>query len=113
MKRIDPCKVLAKYGPDAYKVDLPRDMSISPIFNMKDLIKYKGPNVIEEYSTNMDDDVEELGVPIPTKPQAERILDSRVKKRTRNKTYMEHLVKWENPPESKANWIAEGDFKNH
>lgn len=39
MKQIRPCKVLAKYGPNAYKVELPKEMSISPIFNVKDLIK--------------------------------------------------------------------------
>ena len=48
MKRIGPCKVLEKYGSNAYKVDLPSDMSISPIFNVKDLIHYKGPEVDEE-----------------------------------------------------------------
>ena len=48
MKRIGPCKVLEKYGPNAYKVYLPKDITISPIFNVKDLIPYKGPNVDEE-----------------------------------------------------------------
>ena len=38
MKRIGLCKVLEKYGSNGYKVDLPSDMSISPIFNVKDLI---------------------------------------------------------------------------
>lgn len=40
--------MLAKYGPNAYKVELPKEMSISPIFNVKDLIKYKGSEMNDE-----------------------------------------------------------------
>ena len=43
----------------------------------------------------------------------ERILDSRVKKSTRNKVYQEHLVKWLDTLEAKATWIVESDFKKH
>lgn len=32
MRRIGPCKILAKYGSNAYKVDLPTNVSLSPIF---------------------------------------------------------------------------------
>ena len=42
MKRIGPCEILAKYGNKAYKVDLPLDMNISSVFNVADLIKFKG-----------------------------------------------------------------------
>ena len=47
MKRIGPCKMLEKYGTNAYKVDLPKDMSISPIFNVQDFPPYRGPNIDE------------------------------------------------------------------
>ena len=47
MKRIGPCNILEKYGPNAYKVDLPKDMDIPPIFNVKEIIPYKGPKVDE------------------------------------------------------------------
>ena len=46
--RIGPCKVLAKYGPKYYKMELPKEISISPIFNVKELIKYKGPKMNDE-----------------------------------------------------------------
>ena len=42
MKRIGPCKVLAKYGENAYKVELPPNLGISPIFNVQDLIAFNG-----------------------------------------------------------------------
>lgn len=42
MKRIGPCRILSKYGENAYKVDLPSYLAISPVFNVVDLILYKG-----------------------------------------------------------------------
>lgn len=95
--------MLAKYGPNAYKVELTKEMSISPIFNMNNLIKYKGPEMKDEqYNTEVNRDVEELKVPDQIKPQVEKILDSRVKKKTRHKLYMEHLVKWRHQPKLEA-----------
>lgn len=43
MKRVGSCKILAKYGANAYKVDLPSDLNISLVFNVVDLTKFKGP----------------------------------------------------------------------
>ena len=45
MRRIGPCKILEKNGPNAYKIDLPKEMAFSPIFNVKELIPYKGPDL--------------------------------------------------------------------
>lgn len=42
MRRIGPCKILAKYRSNAYKVDLPTNVSLSPIFNVAGLIVFKG-----------------------------------------------------------------------
>lgn len=112
MRRIGPCKVLAKYGPNAYKIELPNNLAISPIFNIQDLVKYKGPNVMEEeHIIEVDKNIPEISIPLQTKPQAEKVLDSRVKKKTRHGIYMEHLVKWKNQPESEATWVAEHEFK--
>ena len=61
MKMIGPCKVLEKYGANAYKVDLPQDMSISPIFNVQDLTPYIGLAINEvQYQKWIKKDVEEL-----------------------------------------------------
>ena len=95
MKRIGPCKVLEKYVPNAYKVDLPKDMDISPIFNFKDLIPYKGPKMDEvEYQEELSKDVSDLQVPEKKQPRVERILDSRVENSIRKKVYKKHLIKW-------------------
>ncbi|XP_057855213.2 uncharacterized protein LOC131064902 [Cryptomeria japonica] len=44
IKWIGPCEILEKYGENAYKIALPPDVAISPIFNVSNLTLYKGPN---------------------------------------------------------------------
>jgi putative transposase len=37
MKKIGPCKILRKFDENAYDIDLPDGVVISPIFNVSDL----------------------------------------------------------------------------
>ena len=48
MKKIGPCRVLRKFGTNAYEIELPDGIEISPIFNVSDLYPYKA----EEAGTN-------------------------------------------------------------
>jgi hypothetical protein len=41
MKKITPCKVLKKFGANAYEIELLDGIGISPIFNVSDLYPYK------------------------------------------------------------------------
>ena len=91
MRRIGPCKILEKYGPNAYKIGLPKDMSLSQIFNVKDLVPYRGPHMDDiEYMEELNQDVEDMKIPKEKKLWVEKILDSRVKKSIENTVYKEH-----------------------
>jgi hypothetical protein len=41
MKKIRPCKVLKKFGANAYDIELPDGIGIYLIFNVSDLYPYK------------------------------------------------------------------------
>jgi hypothetical protein len=41
MKKIGPCKVMKKFGTNAYEIELPDGIEISLIFNISDLYPYK------------------------------------------------------------------------
>jgi hypothetical protein len=45
MKKIRPCKVLKKFGVNAYDIELPDGIEISPIFNVSNLYPYKDEEV--------------------------------------------------------------------
>jgi hypothetical protein len=111
MKKIGPCRVLNKFGVNAYEIELPDGIGISPIFNISNLYPYK---------------VEEIGIgnehplihwtkqlPFVEKPQMEKILDKRVSKKTRQKEYFEYLVKWKNHPVEDASWETETKIQKH
>ena len=83
-KKVGPCQILEKYGQNAYKIQLPTDIGISPIFNVCDLTLYKG---FEKKTTHEDLVIADLQqVPKPTQPQFEKILDTKIKK-TRRRQY--------------------------
>jgi hypothetical protein len=45
MKKIGPCKVLRKFRENAYEIELPDGIEISPIFNISDLYPYQAGEV--------------------------------------------------------------------
>ena len=41
MKKFRPCKILKKFDSgNAYEIELPHDMDVSPVFNVADFYKY-------------------------------------------------------------------------
>jgi hypothetical protein len=40
-KKIGPCRILRKFFANAYEIELPPGVGISPIFNVADLYKYE------------------------------------------------------------------------
>ena len=43
-KQIGPCRILDKYKPNAYNIELPHGFNINPIFNVADLRSYNAPD---------------------------------------------------------------------
>jgi hypothetical protein len=41
MKKIGPCRILRKFATNAYEIELPKNVGISPIFNVVDLYPYR------------------------------------------------------------------------
>ena len=83
MKKIGPCKVLRKFGANAYEIELPDGIRISPIFNISDLYPYRAGEASTGDEQPMIQWTKQM--PIAEKPQMECILDKRVIKRTRRK----------------------------
>jgi hypothetical protein len=41
LNKIEPCKILRKFSANAYVIELPPDIRISPIYNVVDLYHYR------------------------------------------------------------------------
>ena len=111
MKKIGPCKILRKFDEKSYEIDLSDGVGISPIFNVSDLYPYR-----KDDTKGLADQVKiqwEKQMPIADKPHMEKILDQRIGKKTRRKTYFEYLVKWKGHPIEDASWESEADIQKH
>jgi len=87
MKKIGPCRILKKFGVNAYEIELPDGIGIFLIFNISYLYPYRA----EEIETGKEQPVIQWTkhMPVADKSQMERILDKRVSKKTRRKEYFE------------------------
>jgi hypothetical protein len=52
-------------------------------------------------------------MPVAENPRMEKIVDRRVGKKTRRKTYFEYLVKWKGHPIEDASWESEENIQKH
>jgi hypothetical protein len=72
MKNIGPCRILRKFATNAYEIEFPDNVGISPIFNVVDLYPYRRDEVGES------DDQKEIQweekFPTAEKPQMEKII---------------------------------------
>jgi hypothetical protein len=111
MKKIGPCRVIKKFGENAYEIELPDGIEISPIFNVVDLYPYKDEEVGAEEEQK---EVQwEKQMPVAEKPQMESIIDKRVSKRTSRKEYFEYLVKWKGHLVEDGSWEDEAKIQKH
>ena len=109
-KKIGPCKILRKFSNNAFELELPSGMGISPIFNVVDLYKYHADTsegtVEEDDCSKIKQQVQwQRQMPVEARLQAKKILDKRVKKKTRGKEHFEYLVKWVGHPVEDSTWF--------
>ena len=85
LKKIGPCKIKRKFSANAYEIELPEGMGISPIFNIADLYPFKEAET-ELQTEATGDEVQtvdwEEQVPKAYKKEVEDILDQRISKKT-------------------------------
>jgi hypothetical protein len=111
VKKIGPCKILRNFDANAYDIELPDDVGISPIFNVSDLYPHRKDET--ERSTDQENIQWEKKMPIVEKPQMEKIVDQRIGKKTRRKTYFDYLVKWKGHPIEDSSWESEASIQKH
>lgn len=109
-KKIGPCKIIRKFSANAYEIQLPPEIGISPIFNMVDLFPYVADSENDAATTvpRKNSYVEDSWMrQLPKVPplEIERILDTQVARRTRRKEYLRYLVKWQNRPIEDSSWL--------
>ena len=107
MKKFGPCKILKKHDSEnAYEVELPDGIHISPIFNIADLTEYHDDGADDELV------LEPCPILASKKEEIEDILDHCVGRSTRNRQYEEYLVKWKGRPIEDSTWISATEFSH-
>ena len=86
-KKIGPCKILRKFSANAYEIQLPPRIGISPIFNVADLFPYTASPEDDratrpERDTQVGKDSWWRQMPAVQPLEIEGILDTQVAKRT-------------------------------
>jgi hypothetical protein len=99
-RKAGPFKILKRLGLNAYLLDLPPNVSYSPIFNVADLTLYPG------HAVDPLPDPPTFPAPATAKSrdEIEAILDDQLVS-TRRGGYQKFLVKWKNRPMSDCCWL--------
>lgn len=114
MKKIGPLKVVHKYGHNAYEVELPPTLGISPIINVCDLYPYKRESQTNQLDTSSQSNEDWVRNLPPSQPvKLESILDTKVITKIRKGVYKHYLVKWAGLSESDAMWMSESYILQH
>jgi len=109
LKKTGPCKIKRKISANAYEIELLEGIEISPIFNIADLYPFREAETELQKEVTGDEiqtvDWEEQ-VPKSSQKEVEAILDRRISKKTRGKTYFQYLVKWKEQPVEDSSWLT-------
>ena len=99
--------VLRNFSANAYEIEFPPNVGISPIFNVSDLYKYEDDGA-EEGPADKEQIEWEKKLPLAQPLQPEKILHKIVFRKTRGQEYFQYLIKWKDEPEEYATWMIEG-----
>lgn len=105
-RKFGPCKVLKKISSNAYLIELPPELQISPIFNVLDLYPFDG---CDGTASTIDAQIQHL--PIAKVEVIEDVLDVKEVRSRRGNPYRRFLVKWLGKPANESTWIAEEELK--
>ena len=84
LKKIGPCRILRNFSANAYEIELPPDIGISPIFNVADLYEYEDRETNDVAKNKEEKEIDWVKQLPTTKPlHLERILDKKLYKKTR------------------------------
>ena len=110
-KAMGPYSIIRKMGYNAYLLDLPNDMDISLVFNVDDLLPYRG--TFEPSTLPSSVSAGEASKGAPTRPSLQfsketldTILDDEFVT-SRDGGFHRFLVKWHGRPDFNATWIQE------
>jgi hypothetical protein len=109
LKKIGPRKILRNFSSNAYEIELPSGVGISPIFNVADLYSFK-----ETKDVSIDEPVNDgdqtIGwkkqLPRAVQKEIETVLDMKVLKKIRGKEYFQYLVKWKGQLSEDSIWMT-------
>ena len=113
MKKIGPCRIRRKFSANAYELEMPTGVGISPIFNVADLYPYVTVD-IGTFAEGEDptEDVQWVRqMPVAHPLDVEAILDTKVVKSTGKRDYLDYLVKWKERPTGDSTWMSAAELE--
>ena len=113
---MSPYSIIRKMGSNAYLLDLPNDVDINPVFNVEDLLPYRGTFEPSTLPSSVSAGEANKGAPtMPSlqfsKETVDTILDDEFVT-SRDGGFRRFLVKWHSRPDFDATWMHEDDLRH-
>ena len=111
---MDPYSIIRKLRSNAYLLDLPNDMDISPVFNVEDLLPYRGTFEPSTLPSSVSAGETSKGTPtMPLLQHSKETVDITLDDEfatSRDDDFHHFLVKWHGRSDFDATWIQEDNL---